>query len=245
MHLCHASPAATMAAPGPATWRVREFEKYRFGLPSRASIGVERDRRDRNRAGVMRDDGDRLAVRRSRRAMRHERVLVAEQLDFGENRQIEIIEFGDALAHVRRDDQVKRHFDVRRRRIAASVNCVTVSRCKLCALAVVGNNIATIPASRRPVKLRSAGGASGRGPAEASRSAEPSSERMECRKPLCEKTASVERPRRCLRMELHRCDRQLAMTKSFVRAIVEVGHRRFELVRASNAHRPRSRGCAR
>ncbi|HTX58996.1 MAG TPA: hypothetical protein VMH02_04905 [Verrucomicrobiae bacterium] len=77
---------------------------------------LQRDRRDRDRTGVVRDDREHFAVVGTPGAAA-QAALVALQLELGQDRQRYVVDLADVLANVQRDDQVKGHFELRMRGI--------------------------------------------------------------------------------------------------------------------------------
>ena len=65
--------------------------------------GLEERRRYGERPRLMRDDRDRFAIRRAARAVL-QAAFVAEQFEFGKQRQLEVVDAGDTLADVQRND---------------------------------------------------------------------------------------------------------------------------------------------
>ena len=100
----------------PATRSRSSFVNHCLGLPSRASIACNVAGAIVKRAAVVRNDGDALAIERAARTARR-LAFVAEQLELGENRKIEIIDTRYSLANAQRYRQMKRDVDFRRSRI--------------------------------------------------------------------------------------------------------------------------------
>ncbi len=77
---------------------------------------MQRCRRYGDGAGMVRDHGNRFAILRSARAALR-LAFVAQELELGQQRKIEIVDPHDVLAHVQRHDQVERRVDLGRGRI--------------------------------------------------------------------------------------------------------------------------------